>query len=497
MSSPGVVPRRRRSRTGPLILILLGAIFLLGNLHVISWGRLVLLFAHYWPLLLILWGVLKLLEHQRAKQDGVPAPGMGAAGVMLIIFIVILGLTANQASRVDWKGLSNEIGIDEGDWPVFGSAYEFDEQLSRELPSGAAVKIINDRGAVNVSISNKDQVEISAHKKVRADKQDEANQWNEQTRTQVSVSGNLVTINANTRGAGDHPVSVDLSVAIPRKAAVTIATQRGDVRVMGRDGNVDVSAQRGDVNVDDVNGNVSLNVDRGVNMGHSSARVTQVSGDVSVEGRVDEVTISDVKGNVRLNGDFSDSLRLSKIGKAVSFKSSRTDLEFAKLAGDLDLDSDSLRASEITGPVRISTRAKDVHLQGVSGDLRVQDENSDIQASLKAPGNVQIDNRNGDVSLGVPEKMGFKLDARTHGGEVQSEFPEIKPQNDENDGRAMGTVGNGAVRVVVNNEHGNISLRKGPVESAHASEQEVPSPPKTPNTPHTPSPPSPPQPTEN
>ncbi len=116
---------------------------------------------------------------------------------------------------------------------------------------------------------------------------------------------------------------------------------------------------------------------------------------------------------------------------------------------------------------------------------------------MKAPGNVQIDNRNGDVSLGVPEKMGFKLDARTHGGEVQSEFPEIKPQNDENDGRAMGTVGNGAVRVVVNNEHGNISLRKGPVESAHASEQEVPSPPKTPNTPHTPSPPSPPQPTEN
>src|SRR5579883_3298700 len=144
MSSPGVVPRRRRSRTGPLILILLGAIFLLGNLHVISWGRLVLLFAHYWPLLLILWGVLKLLEHQRAKQDGVPAPGMGAAGVMLIIFIVILGLTANQASRFDWNGLSNAIGSDDGHCPVFGSPYQFYEQLRRAWPRGDASKKIND-----------------------------------------------------------------------------------------------------------------------------------------------------------------------------------------------------------------------------------------------------------------------------------------------------------------------------------------------------------------
>ena len=37
-------------------------------------------------------------------------------------------------------------------------------------------------------------------------------------------------------GAGDHPVTVDLNVSIPRKAAVTIAAQRGDVNVNGRDG---------------------------------------------------------------------------------------------------------------------------------------------------------------------------------------------------------------------------------------------------------------------
>src|SRR5580658_10488263 len=65
MSSPGQpsvpapVPARlrRRSFGGPFVLIVLGIVFLLGNLHLLSWARLGSLFAHYWPALLILWGV--------------------------------------------------------------------------------------------------------------------------------------------------------------------------------------------------------------------------------------------------------------------------------------------------------------------------------------------------------------------------------------------------------------------------------------------------------
>lgn len=480
MSSPVVTPpRRRRSMTGSVILIILGVIFLLGNLHLISWKTLGSWFAHYWPLLLILWGVLKLVEHYKAKQEGVPAPGIGAGGIVLLIFLIIAGLTASQMARVDWNGMSDEMGI-EDHVPFFGESHEFEDQLSHDFAAGAGVKIVNDRGAVNVNVSNGDKIEVSASKKIRSDNKDEAEKWNEQTKPQITVSGNLVTINANTRGAGDHPVTVDLNVSVPRKAALTIAAQRGDVNVMGRDGTVEVSNQRGDVSVDDVNGDVNLNLDRSsVNMGHSSLRVSQVSGDVSVQGRSSEVTISDVKGAVRLNGDVSDSLRLSKIGKSVSFKSSRTDLEVAKLTGDLDLDSDSLRADNIVGPVRLSTRSKDVTLEAVSGDVRIQDENSGVQLSLKSPGNIQIDNRNGDITVGVPDKVGFKVEARSRGGEVQADFPGVNVTNTDEDGRAQGTFGNGAMHLVLNSEHGNITIHKGETENAHS----IPAPPAPPRPP--------------
>ena len=486
MSSPLVAPPRpRRSMTGPVILIILGLIFLLGNLHVISWGRLAIVFAHYWPLLLILWGVLKLIEHQRAKQEGLPAPRIGAGGVFLVIGLVMCGLIATHAANYHWDQLREQFDIDDADIPFLGNSFEFEEQFSRDLPAGAAVKIVNDRGAVNVNISNSDKIEFSAHKKIRADNQNDANQWNDRTKPQINVSGNLVTINANTRGAGDHPVSIDMNVSIPRKAAVTVAAQHGDVNVMGRDGTVEISNQRGDVSVDDVNGDVDLNLDRGVNMSHSSVRVSQVSGDVSLQGRSDEVTVSEVKGAVRLNGDISDSLKLAKIGKSVSFKSSRTDLEFARLGGDLDLDSDNLRADNLTGPVRISTRSKDVTLESVSGDARIQDENSAVQLGLKAAGNVQIDNRNGDITVGVPDKLGFKVDARSRGGEIQSDFPGLNVNNDDKEGKAAGTVGNGAIRLVLNSEHGNIAIRRSQWESAHAT-PEPPEPPKPPGIPKAP-----------
>jgi DUF4097 and DUF4098 domain-containing protein YvlB len=486
MSSPAVAPpRRRRSMSGPVILIIVGLIFLLGNMHLISWGRLGLLFAHYWPLLLILWGVLKLVEHQRAKQEGQQAPGIGAGGVFLLVVLVISGLIATHTADFHWSELRDQLDIDGVEIPGFGEAYTYDDlpSITQALPAGASVKIVNDRGAVNVTESTDDQIHLTVQKKIRSESKQDADKWNEATKPQINVSGNQVTINGNTKGAGDHQISADLNLEIPRQAPVTISTQRGEIVVNGRDGAVDISTQHGDVNADDINGNVTLNLD------HGSARLSQVAGDVTIQGRGDDVTLTDIKGTARLNGEIQ-SVKLSRVAKAVGFKSARTELEFARLNGDLDLDSDSLHGSDLAGPLRLSTRSKDITLDGVSGDARIENANSPVDLQLKTAGNIQIDNRNGDITVGIPDKMGFKVEARTRGSEVSSDFSELQPKNDDNQGSLSGTVGNGASHIVLNSEHGTISIRRAsPLPPAPPA---PPAPPKVPGH-RAPQPPTPPK----
>jgi DUF4097 and DUF4098 domain-containing protein YvlB len=206
--------------------------------------------------------------------------------------------------------------------------------------------------------------------------------------------------------------------------------------------------------VEEITGNVKLTLEK------SSAKVEQVSGDVHVEGRLTDVSVSDVKGSVQLDGEFMESVKLARITKAVSFKSSRTDMEFARLDGQLDLDSGDLHASEIAGPLRLTTRAKDVRLENVSGDVRLQDDNGGVEISMRSLGNVQIDSRKGDVQFSVPEKAGFRVDARTRDGEISSEFPELKIENGDHEAKVSGSVGNATAHLVINNEHGGIEIRK-------------------------------------
>ena len=460
MSNPVLTPsppRRRRSFSGPFVLIFLGLLFLLGNLHVLSWARLGFWFAHYWPLLLILWGIIKLIEYQAALREGTSPRGIGAGGIFLVIVIVFFGLIATQASRFNWGEIRDNMGIDDEDFKnLFGESYSFDDHLERDFPAGASLKVLDNRGAVSVHASDDNKITVIVHKRIGAGNQSDADKFNSQTEPTITTIGGLVTLDAKVEGAGDHPVQTDLAISLPRKASVSIASRHGEVNVVAREGNLEVSTQRGDTSVEEITGNVKLTLEK------SSAKVEQVSGDVHVEGRLTDVSISDVKGSVQLDGEFMESVKLARITKAVSFKSSRTDMEFARLDGQLDLDSGDLNASEIAGPLRLTTRAKDVRLENVSGDVRLQDDNGGVEISMRSLGNVQIDSRKGDIRFSVPEKAGFRVDARTRDGEISSEFPELKIENGDHEARASGSVGNASAHLVINNEHGGIELRKAP-----------------------------------
>ena len=476
MSSPGMSPplapppRRQRSIAGAFVLIIIGFVFLLSTMHVLSVGRLAHLFANYWPVLLILWGVIKVIEHIQAQRQGARASGIGAGGVVLVVMIVVFGLIATQLERVNWSGVRDDFNFDDGDFDhIFsGNTYNYDDHLEQVFPAGASLKVLDTHGAVSIHAAEDNKITVVVRKRVAADNQTSADKYNGETKPTITTIGGLVTIDAKADAAGDHPIETDLDISLPKKASVTINSRRGDVNVSGREGNVDISTQHSDTSVEDITGSVKISQEKG------TARVQQISGDVHVGNRLNEVSISDVKGSVQLEGEFQESVKLERVAKGVTFKSSRTDMEFSRVDGSLDLDSDELRADQVTGPLHLTTRSKNIRLDGVSGDVRLQDDNGSVELGMRTVGNVQIDNRNGTVQLSLPDKAGFRLDAHVRDGEIHSDFPEVKINNEDRESRASGSVGNGLSHIVINNQHEGIEIRKA---SALAGPAAAPVPP--------------------
>src|SRR5437868_3825454 len=180
--TPYVRPPRRRSFAGPIVLITLGIVFLLGNLGLLSWHGIGLWFAHFWPLLLILWGAIKLVEYYAAQRAGERAAGIGAGGVVLIILLVGLGLIASIAARVGrnvWENVGGNVEFGDDDFAsLWGKAYEYTDSLEQPFTAGSSLRINSSHGDVTIHAWDEKKVRVVVNKKVMADNQSQADQLN-------------------------------------------------------------------------------------------------------------------------------------------------------------------------------------------------------------------------------------------------------------------------------------------------------------------------------
>jgi DUF4097 and DUF4098 domain-containing protein YvlB len=471
---PPVPPRPPRSIAGAIVLILLGILFLMGTMGILNWHGLSVMFARYWPALLILWGIIKLIEHEQAKRAGLPSRGISVGGVFLILFLIFAGLIATGVSRFDWGNMRDHLQIDDNDFDdIFGgSSYDYSGNVTEDVPAGAKTLQINDEhGTITVNVSDDKKVRVEWRKKVHAENQHEADSYNTKSDVSLVPAGRDLVLTATTQVAGNKVVNTDMDVYAPRDLELIITARHGDVNINGMAGGVQINHQRGEVNIDDMVGSAALTLDK------SSARVHHIKGDVTIQGRANEVEVEDVDGAVHLSGEFQESVRLVRVSKTVGFHTSRTDVEFTRLDGRLDLDSGDLRADSLFGPMKLATRSKDIALEGLSGDLRLETENGTVNISLQKPGNMQIDNRKGDVQIDIPPKTALRVEARTREGDIQSDFDEIKVESGNNQSSASGSIGTNGPRLAINCDKGDIELRKGTVVAAPPSPPEPPAPP--------------------
>jgi hypothetical protein len=93
-------PARRRSIFGGLLLTLLGTYFLLANLlpELNLWSA----FWRYWPALLILWGVARLVDYRSARRAGQAPPRTLTAGEFVLVLLLIGRSAPIRIGRSTW-----------------------------------------------------------------------------------------------------------------------------------------------------------------------------------------------------------------------------------------------------------------------------------------------------------------------------------------------------------------------------------------------------------
>src|SRR5688572_18957685 len=129
-----------------LTLIVAGGIFLAKNLgyNVPVWSGI----ARYWPILLIVWGLLKLVDYYRWQREGQTGSLFSGGEVVLLIFVLLVGTALTSAANMT-PGVGDFFeNIDELFGDITGNTYEYTERLEQAIPSGSIINIINRYGAV-------------------------------------------------------------------------------------------------------------------------------------------------------------------------------------------------------------------------------------------------------------------------------------------------------------------------------------------------------------
>src|SRR5262245_46858878 len=231
----------------------------------------------------------------------------------------------------------------------------------------------NIAGNIVITGGGGDTVRIDAVKRVRGRDAADARARLADLRIEVAERADTVEVRTEYPSRRDFYGEVEFTVAVPSRAAVTVRTVSGDVRVTNVDGELRMQSVSGTLVASDVKG---------------LARIRSVSGNVEVtkaEGA--DVTGGSLSGDVTLTGVKTKGIELQTV------------------SGDLRLtDVEVDRAT----------------LRSVTGDI-------EYRGRLARSGRYELQSHSGDLRV-APRDASFELDAGTFSGDIRSDF-ELKLQS--------------------------------------------------------------------
>ena len=452
-------PRSAGSVFWGLILISVGTIFLFKNLgyEIPVWAGV----ARYWPILLILWGVIKLFDYARWKRAGEPGPLFGAGEVVLLIIVILSGTALTAASNIspDFNTFFENVGIDVFD--ITGTDYMYTEHYEKDVPAGSSIEIINRYGNVEVTPSETDRITVDVAKTVVAANQEQADNLSKVLTYSIVEEGSryrvISTYNRDQNSSRGRRFKTSLTVHVPK---------RSNLNVNNRNGSVEIAGLTGDQNLTNAFGEVTLQ---------------NISGRVQIRNRNDRVIVEDITGATEIVNEFGN-VEGRRINGSVDVRDRNATVELDEIKGDAKVSNafGSTSAKNIQGSLSVDTRNggvdainvgsdvtvdnqfENVKLEDVKGVVNVKNRNGSVELRYLQPpkNNIRVSNQFGDVKVVLPASSAFSIDARTRYSSVSSDFEGLTRRDEPERGGLTGQVGSGGPEIRIENRNGSINIEK-------------------------------------
>src|SRR5215469_2330117 len=440
----------QRSLFPGLALLFVGLLLLVHSYRGLDIAR---LFSHWWPLLIIFWGAIKLYERTVASRSGQPSTSPISAEEIFLV----LGLLFLLGSVAGVDVIKNKFPLE--DFPVRGDRFDFDLNVKPQpVPADSRITIRNGRGDISVRSGDDSQIHVDGKKNVKAWNATDAEHIASAISFEIAKNGDGYEVRP-ANSSSDTRARVDLDISVPKGAAVTIRNERGDVSVSDMNKPVIVNTTRGDVDIHDTGGDVTIDTGKG------DVKVSDTKGNVKVSGHGGEINVSSATGGLTIDGEFFGPIRADKIAKGVRFLSQRTDLTLTQLTGHLETGSGNLEIADAPGNLTLRTNSYDISIENAGGKLRVDNRNGNIEVRFSVPPkeDIEMTNSSSPITLSLPESASFDIVADCHACDIDSEFSSdsLKQTSSGGDSRLEGKYGKTrGPKITLKTSYGSISIRK-------------------------------------
>jgi DUF4097 and DUF4098 domain-containing protein YvlB len=450
MASPR--PRGSSAFNG-LLLIFVGVLILMHNYAGFELSR---VFFHWWPLLLIVWGAVKLYERTAGARAGQP----GAARITGTEVTLVVGLLALMGVVVIVEQVRQKFpdysGVDLGE--AFTNNIDIEP---KPVPANARISIRTGRGDITVRASDEAEIRVSGKATVHGWSESAARRLGEHISVEIVQNGDGYEV--RPAGRADSRVAVDMDVTVPNKAAVTVKSEKGDINISDLATPVSVNSGSGDLEIRNTAGDVSIDMRSG------DAKISDTKGDVRISGHGQSIEAVNASGGLTVNGEFVGPIRAEKIAKGVRFVSHRTDLTLTQLAGHMETGPGNLEVVDAAGNLNVRSRDEEMHIENVAGKLRIDNRNGNIDVHFSSPpkDDIEINNASASITLGLPESSSFEIDAECRSCDedkgIDSEFSadSLKQTGDHGNWHLEGKYGNGRrPKIILKTTYAGIAIHK-------------------------------------